>query len=49
LVVAARDVEAGVEAGFDAPGGAVEAEPIRGIEALGRQTGEEGHRLYALT
>jgi hypothetical protein len=36
LVVAARDVEAGVEAGFDAPGGAVEVEPISRIEAFGR-------------
>jgi hypothetical protein len=48
LVIAAGDVEAGVEAGFDAPGGAVEFEPIEGVEALGRQAGDEGDGLGAL-
>jgi hypothetical protein len=47
LVVAARDIEAVVETGFDAPCGAIEREPIDGVEALGGQAGHEGHGLCA--
>jgi hypothetical protein len=42
LVVVARDVEPGVQAGFDAPRGAVEPEPVEGAEPLGREAGEQG-------
>ncbi len=39
LVVAARDIEPGMEAGLNIQMAAVEIEPSGGIEALGRQAG----------
>lgn len=39
LVVAAGDVEAGVEAVLDAPVAAVEIEPAGGLQVFGRQAG----------
>ena len=47
-VVVMGDIEALMQAGFDAPGGAIEAEPLLGAQFLGRQAGDQGHCFGAM-
>jgi len=47
LVVAARDIEAVVKTGFDTPCGAIEREPIEGVETLCGPAGDKGYGFRA--
>jgi hypothetical protein len=47
-VVVMGDIEALMQAGFDAPGGAIEAEPLLGAQFFGWQAGDQGHRFGAM-
>jgi hypothetical protein len=42
-VVVMGDIEALMQARFDAPGGAIEAEPLLGAQFFGRQAGDQGY------
>jgi hypothetical protein len=47
-VVVVGDIEALMQARFDAPGGAIEAEPLLGTQFLRRQAGDQGYRFEAM-
>lgn len=45
FVVASRDIQPRVQAVFDSPMGSVFLKPADGVESLGREAGDERHRL----
>src|SRR5665213_1373334 len=47
-VVVRGDIEALMQAGFDPPGGAIEAEPLLGAQFFGRQAGDQSHCFGAM-
>ena len=47
-VIEMGDIQALMQSGFDAPGGAIELEPLLGVQFLGRQAGDQRHGFGAM-
>jgi len=47
-VIEVGDIQALMQSGFDAPGGAIELEPLLGVEWLGWQAGDQGDGFGAV-